>query len=138
TFADGDATGETAEGGGGGAIFVRGGRFKAINARFIRNQCDEVGPDVGGGAIRILSQHQGLPAYIIDSEFGGAPGLGNRCANGGALSSIGVSMTILNSRFSHNEAIGHGANPARQGTPGGGSGGAIYNDGNTFHLALCD
>ena len=30
-----------------------------------------------------------------------------------------------------------GANPARAGTPGGGSGGAIYLDGNTFSLALC-
>ena len=28
-------------------------------------------------------------------------------------------------------------NPARPGTPGGGSGGAIYNDGNTFTLEVC-
>ena len=33
-------------------------------------------------------------------------------------------------------AIGDGANPAESGTPGGGSGGAIYNDGNTFTLTL--
>ena len=31
--------------------------------------------------------------------------------------------------FSHNRAIGEGGNPAEEGTPGGGSGGAIYNDG---------
>ena len=54
-----------------------------------------------------------------------------------ALSSIGVSYTVLNSTFSHNRAVGRGANPARAGTPGGGSGGAIYNDGNTFALTLC-
>ena len=34
-------------------------------------------------------------------------------------------------------AIGVGANPARSGTDGGGSGAAIYNDGNTFTLSLC-
>lgn len=44
---------------------------------------------------------------------------------------------MLNSLFSYNRAIGYGANPARTGTPGGGSGGAIYNDGNTFTLSLC-
>ena len=33
--------------------------------------------------------------------------------------------------------IGLGINPAEAGTPGGGSGGAIYNDGNTIHLNLC-
>ena len=38
--------------------------------------------------------------------------------------------------FSHNRAIGNGGNPAQSGTPGGGSGGAIYNDGNTMTLAL--
>ncbi len=32
---------------------------------------------------------------------------------------------------------GPDAAPAQSGTPGGGSGGAIYNDGNTFTLRLC-
>ena len=31
----------------------------------------------------------------------------------------------------------NGGNPAVSGTPGGGSGGAIYNDGNTMTLTLC-
>lgn len=48
-----------------------------------------------------------------------------------------MSWTIIDSLFSHNRAIGNGANPAQAGTPGGGSGGAIYNDGNTMTLALC-
>ncbi len=43
---------------------------------------------------------------------------------------------MLNSLFTHNDAIGNGANPAQSGTPGGGSGGAIYNDGNTFTLTV--
>ena len=43
----------------------------------------------------------------------------------------------INCLFSYNNAIGNGANPPRPGTPGGGSGGAIYNDGNTFTLDIC-
>lgn len=135
TFADGDASGEDPDGG--GAIFVRGGRLKIVNSSFVRNRCDDVGPDVGGAAVRVLSQYQGLPVYVTRSTFGGSPANANVCSNGGGLSAIGVSYTILNSLFAHNEAIGHGANPAQQGTPGGGSGGAIYNDGNTFALRLC-
>ena len=135
TFIDGDARGEDPDGG--GAIFVRGGRFKVINSRFFRNECDDVGPDVGGAGIRTLSQYEGLPVYIVNSTFGGRDDLGNVCSNGGAISSIGVSYTVLNSVMSFNHAIGNGANPAQPGTPGGGSGGAIYNDGNTFTLHVC-
>lgn len=135
TFADGDASGESP--GGGGAIFVRGGRFKVVNSTFVRNRCDEVGPDVGGAAIRVFDQFQDRPVHVTHSTFGGGPTLGNICSNGGGLSSIGVSYTVWNSLFSHNRAIGYGANPKRPGTPGGGSGGAIYNDGNTFALRLC-
>lgn len=137
TFADGNSTGETAEGGGGGAIFVRGGRVRILHSRFFHNSCDPAGPDLGGAAVRVLSQSMGLPVYVVDSTFGGSEALGNVCSNGGGLSSIGVSYTVLNSLFSYNRAIGTGANPARDGTPGGGSGGAIYNDGNTFTLTLC-
>ncbi len=137
TFTDGNSTGDTTEGGGGGAIFVRGGRFKVINSRFIKNVCDSTGPDLGGAAIRVLSQSMGLPAYVVGCTFGGSKDLGNVCSNGGGLSSIGVSYTVLNSLFSYNKAIGNGANPAKSGTPGGGSGGAIYNDGNTYTLTVC-
>ena len=136
TFSNGNATGQTLEGGGGGAIFVRGGRFKIVNTTFINNQCEATGPDVGGGAVRALSIYNNEPVYVVGSTFGGAAGLGNFCSNGGALSSIGVSYSVYNSLFTHNQAIGNGANPARNGTPGGGSGGAIYNDGNTFALQL--
>jgi hypothetical protein len=139
TFVDGNATGMPADSdaGGGGAIFVRGGRFKVLNSRFFDNVCDATGPDTGGAAIRVLSQSMGKPAYVVGCTFGGAADLGNVCSNGGGLSSIGVSYTVVNSLFSFNKAIGHGANPAKPGTPGGGSGGAIYNDGNTYTLSLC-
>lgn len=135
TFVDGNASGLDPDGG--GAIFVRGGRFKVVNSRFFHNVCDDVGPDVGGGAIRVLSQFNDMPAYIVNSTFGGSEALGNVCSNGASLSSIGVSYTVLNSAFSFERAIGNGANPAKPGTPGGGNGGAIYNDGDTFHLSLC-
>ncbi|MFI5908743.1 hypothetical protein [Dactylosporangium sp. NPDC051541] len=135
-LADGNSTGDKTEGGGGGAIFVRGGRFKAVNAKFVRNRCDDNGPDLGGAAVRVLSQYQNKPVYIVGSTFGGASGQGGVCANGGALSSIQVSWVVLNSVFSYNSAVGKGANPARAGTPGGGSGGAIYCDGDNFTVKL--
>jgi hypothetical protein len=122
---------------GGGAIWVRGGRFKVVNSNFYNNVCADTGPDTGGAAVRVLSQYENLPVYVVNSTFGGSPGYGNSCSNGGGLSSIGVSYSVINSVFSYNYAIGNGANPARPGTPGGGSGGAIYNDGNTFTLSLC-
>ncbi len=131
TLADGDSTGEHAEGGGGGAVFVRGGRLRIINSRFVDNRCDVAGPDLGGAAVRVLSQYQGGPVVVSGSTF-----TGGRCANGGALSSIGVSWIIVNSVFRGNAATGRGANPAKGGTAGGGSGGAIYLDGNTFTLDL--
>jgi len=139
TFADGNATGLTADvtnGGGGGAIFDRGGRLKIVHSRFTGNRCDSTGPDLGGAAVRALEQWQGLPVYVVDSTFGGAPGQGGVCSNGGALSSIGVSWSVLNCVLTYNDAIGHGANPARSGTPGGGSGGAIYTDGNTYTVTI--
>lgn len=137
SFVDGLASGTNAAGAdGGGAVFARGGRLKIVNSRFFRNRCDPTGPDVGGGAVRAFDQYQDLPLYVVNSTFGGRSDLGNVCSNGGALSSIGVSYSVINSLFTHNRAIGIGANPARPNTPGGGSGGAIYNDGNTFHLQV--
>ena len=135
TFIDGNSKNES-EYDGGGAIWVRGGRFKIVNCRFFNNVCADNGPDVGGAAVRVLSQFNGLPVYVVNSTFGGAQGFGNVGANGGGISSIGVSWTIINCLFSYNRAIGAGGNPAQSGTPGGGSGGAIYNDGNTMTLAL--
>ncbi|MCW2143540.1 hypothetical protein [Actinoplanes cyaneus] len=130
-FTGGNSTGDTTEGGGGGAIFVRGGHLTVINSRFTGNRCDRTGPDLGGGAIRVLEQGGDTPVYVVGSTF-----TGGVCSNGSALSSIGVSWTVLNSYFSGNSAVGKGANPARSGTPGGGSGGAIYNDGDRMTLTL--
>ncbi len=134
TFVDGNAKGladAMGNGGGGGAIHAQGGSLKVVNARFFNNVCDDLGSDVGGGAIRKLDYlvapgaGPARPVWIVHSTFGGKAGLGNSCANGGALSSIGVSWNILNSLLSENTAVGHGANGGQ-----GGNGGAIYNDGN--------
>ncbi len=135
TFADGNSRAEN-EYDGGGAVWVRGGRFKAVNCRFFNNTCDSLGPDVGGAALRVFSQYNNLPVYIVNCTFGGAQGYGNFGSNGGGISSIGVSWTIINSLFSYNRAIGNGGNPADVGTIGGGSGGAIYNDGNQMTLKI--
>jgi hypothetical protein len=130
-LARGNATDPTDEVGGGGAIFVNGGGLRVINSRFTGNRCVRTGPDVGGAAIRVRLQGGNQPVYVVGSTF-----TGGNCSNGGALSSIGVSWTVLNSVFSGNTAVGNGANPARDGTPGGGSGGAIYLDGDTYQLKL--
>ncbi len=135
TFINGNSRAEATYDGG-GAIWVRGGRFRIVNSRFFNNVCAETGPDVGGGAVRVFSQYNTQPVYVTNSTFGGAPGLGNVCSNAGALSSIGVSWTIINSLFTDNDTTGWGANPAKPGTPGGGNGGAIALDGNTYTLRV--
>jgi hypothetical protein len=116
---------------GGGAIYVEGGQFKAVNSRFEANRCYAFGPDLGGGAIRALAQFQNRPVYITDDTF-----TGGRCSNGAALSSISVQWNILDSRFTGNQAVGWGANPAARGTPGGGSGGAVYLDGTNDNVLI--
>lgn len=131
TFTDGNSTGQQYDGGGGGAIFDRGGQLRIVNSVFAGNRCERDGADIGGGAVRALSQYHDHPVFIVNSRF-----TANACSNGGALSSIGVSWTVLNSQFLGNRAIGTGANPARARSPGGGSGGAIYNDGNRMSLSI--
>jgi hypothetical protein len=131
TFADGNSTGQTYDGGGGGAIFDRGGQLKVIDARFTGSRCDSTGPDLGGAAIRALSQYRNRAVEVTGSTF-----TGGVCSNGGALSSIGVSWIIRDSTFTGNRAIGDGANPAQAGTPGGGSGGAIYTDGDDYTVTI--
>jgi hypothetical protein len=128
-FADGYAT----DGGtfGGGAVFVESGSLKVVNCVFVKNQCALTGQDVAGGALYTLMVQS--PVYLTRCTFGGGATLGNQGSHGGAIGTIGVSYTGLNSLFSYNRATGKGQNG---GTPGGGNGGAIYNDGNTYTLTL--
>jgi hypothetical protein len=116
---------------GGGAIFALGGQLKVVNSAFIGNRCHQSGPDLGGAAIRALGQWRNRPVYITRDTF-----RGGRCSNGSALSSIGVSWQVYDSVMINNKAIGFGANPEAPGTSGGGSGGAIYTDGDTYSVLV--
>lgn len=158
TLADGDATNEvmiqpganSAEVSGGGAIAQLGGYLKVVRAVFVRNTCATNGPDLGGAAIRVLAQHSDTPndldssfaargqypVMIVQSTFGGASGQGGNCSNGGAISGLRTPISIYNSLITHNNAVGCCANPAWSGTPGGGSGGAIYTDGTSYDLNI--
>ena len=115
---------------GGGAIYVSGGTFKAVHVTFTNNAEGNLGQDYAGGALYTFEQTK--PVYIVDCTFSGNSG-----SNGGAIGSLMGSFTILNSWFEGNSAIGNGQNPAKPNTPGGGLGGAIYNDGNNYTLTIC-
>ena len=116
---------------GGGAIYAEGGQLKVVNSRFIGNRCYKSGPDLGGAAIRALAQWRNRPVYITSDTFRGGV-----CSNGGALSSIDVNWDVFNSLMINNRAVGLGANPAQSGTAGGGSGGAIYTDGDNYNVLI--
>lgn len=116
---------------GGGAMYVGGGTFKAINIRVSDSTQPNLEQDYAGGAIYTFNQAT-QPVYIVSSTFDGNSG-----CNGGALGSIGTSWSLYNSVFSNNKTLGNGENPAQAGTPGGGLGGAIYNDGNSYTLTIC-
>jgi hypothetical protein len=132
TFIDGNASNETVPEG--GAIYAGGGTLKVVNSRFFSNVCAITGPYNAGGAIFASSQYLSQPVYVVHSTFGGTLSLSNSCSNGGALGSLGVSWTLINSLISYNQATGTGGTTT--GTSGGGSGGAIYNDGNFMVLSI--
>jgi hypothetical protein len=116
---------------GGGAIFDEGGQLKVVNSTFAGDSCFASGPDLGGGAIRAVGMSPASPVYITDDTF-----TDDSCSNGGALSGLFARFDVINSLLAGNKAIGWGANPAQAGTPGGGSGGAIYTDGNQYSLSF--
>ena len=116
---------------GGGSIFDEGGQLKVVNSAFLGNSCYATGPDLGGGAIRSVGMYPASPVYITGDTFSG-----NSCSNGGALSGLYANFDVINSLLTGNKAIGWGANPAKAGTPGGGSGGAIYTDGDQYNLSV--
>lgn len=150
TLADGNSSDSTDNGpygdSGGGAVMQLGGRLKVVRSVFVRNTCTANGPDLGGAAIRVLAQHSDTPndfdnsyaarnqypVMIVQSTFGGASGQGGNCSNGGAISTLRTPLSVYNSLITYNNAIGCCANPAWSGTPGGGSGGAIYSDGTSY------
>ncbi len=116
---------------GGGAIFDQGGQLTVVNSDFAGNGCYEYGPDLGGGAIRAYGMDMNTPVYLTGDTF-----RGNTCSNGGAISGLYANFVLTNSLLAGNQATGWGANPAQAGTPGGGSGGGVYTDGNNYNLVI--
>ena len=131
SFVDADSSTESlAHGQGGGAVYLQGGQLKVVNSTFARNRCDATGPDVAGGALRPVLTSTTATSYVVNSTFDG-----NRCSNGAAIGGLQARrLTVINSLLRNNTATGVGANPQRAGTPGGGNGGALYDDGT--HLAV--
>jgi hypothetical protein len=145
TFAHGHATGTMAYAtapspcstgyydGAGGALQMRDGVLHVINAIFLDNEAEKLGPDVGGGAIYL---NGALGALVTGSTF-----LNNSGSNAGAIGSLNSDLDVYNSDIQGNAALGFGANgndmsmcsvKATNGqyqTGSGGNGGAIAIDG---------
>ncbi len=137
TFRNGRSSGERDDGGGGARSSCAAAASRWSTRASTRTDCAPTGPDVGGGAIQVFSPVRRAPGLRREHDVRWRPArCGNDARTAARISSIGVSWTILNSLFPDNRAIGTGANPAAPGTPGGGNGGAIYNDGNDMTLRL--
>ena len=78
-----------------------------------------------------LAQWRNRPVYLTSDTFRGGV-----CSNGGALSSIDVNWDVFNSLMINNRAIGLGPTRPRPERPGGGSGGAIYTDGDDYNVLI--
>lgn len=102
---------------GGGAIAIRAGHLTLDHVTFGNNVCMAAQSDGGGGAVRVVGQT--IPALIFGSRFEN-----NRCANGGAISSLHASLTVADTQIIGNRATGSGASSGL-----GGNGGGIYFDG---------
>jgi hypothetical protein len=118
----------------GGALNMRDGQLRVIDATFINNQAALLGPDTGGGAIYIFGTAH--LAYIVSSTF-----QNNTASNAGAIGMLWAGAYIFNSLFEGNSAVGHGANGSdaskcaciindgQNQFGSGGNGAAIYKDG---------
>ena len=111
-------------GGGGGAIAMRGGRLTVQDSELRDNRCTKRHPDAGGGAIRVVGQR--ATARILRTTFER-----NRCANGGAISSLQAPLLVRDSTLLENTATGSGASSGQ-----GGNGGAVYFDGTSQAVTI--
>ncbi|ROS23735.1 right-handed parallel beta-helix repeat-containing protein [Cellulomonas sp. PhB150] len=102
---------------GGGAIAMRGGHLTVQHVTFRDNRCIKADSDAGGGAVRLVGQR--VRSKLVDSTF-----VRNRCANGGAVSSLQAPMLLSRSTLTDNVATGSGTSSGK-----GGNGGAVYFDG---------
>jgi hypothetical protein len=88
--------------GAGGALQMRDGVLNVIDASFLDNAAEKVGPDVGGGAIYLNGALNGV---VVGSTF-----LNNSGSNSGAIGSLNSDLDVFNSTFQGNAALGFGAN----------------------------
>jgi hypothetical protein len=44
-------------------------RLRIVDSVFTGNRCERDGPDIGGAAVRALSQYRDLPVYVVNSIF---------------------------------------------------------------------
>jgi predicted outer membrane repeat protein len=116
--------------GAGGAILMTSGILHVIDATFLNNQAAAIGPDVAGGAIYSTGS---VDTTIVGSQF-----VGNSASNGGAVGSLNSDLSLYNDTFTHNQALGEGANSTNATCPvvggqretgSGGNGGAVSVDG---------
>lgn len=125
----------------GGAIFMRDGNLSVIDSIFQDDEAAPLGPDVAGGAIRMLGSKRGV--IIVGSSF-----LGNSASNGAAVGCLFSALDVYDSLFDGNVASGHDANNddaskcsvinnGQHEIGSGGNGGALYSDGNSVNVVLC-
>jgi hypothetical protein len=88
--------------GSGGALQMRDGVLNVIDATFLGNEAEKLGPDVGGGAIYL---NGALDGVVVGSTF-----LDNSGSNSGAIGSLNSDLDVYNSTFQGNAALGFGAN----------------------------
>jgi hypothetical protein len=88
--------------GAGGALQMRDGILHVVDATFVNNQAEKLGPDVGGGAIYLNGS---LGGVVIGSSF-----VNNSGSDSGAIGSLNSELDVYNSTFQGNAALGFGAN----------------------------
>jgi hypothetical protein len=88
--------------GAGGALQMRDGVLHVVDATFLDNQAEKLGPDVGGGAIYL---NGALGGVVVGSTF-----VNNSGSNSGAIGSLNSDLDVTNSTFQGNAALGFGAN----------------------------
>ena len=126
----------------GGAVFVNDGSLTVIDCLFQNNHAALLGPDTGGGAIYVEGSLNG--AMIVGSTFEN-----NEASNAGAVGCLQADLIVYNSLFMNNTATGHDANNddasmcsyinnGQNETGSGGNGGALYLDGNSGAVTLCE
>ena len=97
------------------------GRTTVIDCQFEDCKTTAIGPDIGGGAIRVTGQKHLVVSGCTFEDCEGS--------NGGAICTIGCQMTIVNCTFRKCHAFGMGGGAERGPNGQGGIGGAVYIDG---------